>query len=185
MNWCIRQDSHLQTLRSKRRMIIISSRMRNEADGETRTLVGQGPAVYKTAAVAAEPHRQNGGLPRNRTEFSPVKSRDFTVKVCNPNANAKVELNHRSQVCEALTGTGVRVAKKNPKRTESGTRPLLRPCGVSAGRPDSLGKVDGHESNALSISVWKTDVCLSTPMPEEMESRAGIAPASVALQSTA
>jgi hypothetical protein len=51
-------------------------------------------------------------LPRNRTEFSPVKSRDFTVKVCNPNANAKVELNHRSQVCEALTGTGVRVAKK-------------------------------------------------------------------------
>jgi hypothetical protein len=26
-------------------------------------------------------------------------------------ANAKVELNHRSQVCEALTGTGVRVAK--------------------------------------------------------------------------
>ena len=97
-------------------------------------------------------------------------------------ANAKVELNHRSQVCEALTGTGVRVAKKNPKRTESGTRPLLRPCGVSAGGPDSLGKVDGHESNALSISVWKTDVCLSTPMPEEMESRAGIAPASAALQ---
>ena len=25
-----------------------------------------------------------GGLPRIRTEFSPVKSRDFTVKVCNP-----------------------------------------------------------------------------------------------------
>ncbi len=100
-------------------------------------------------------------------------------------ANAKVELNHRSQVCEALTGTGVRVAKKNPKRTESGTRPLLRPCGVSAGGPDSLGKVDGHESNALSISVWKTDVCLSTPMPEELESCVGIAPTAVALQSTA
>ena len=28
VNWCIRQDSHLQTLRSKRRMIIISPRMR-------------------------------------------------------------------------------------------------------------------------------------------------------------
>jgi len=95
---------------------------------------------------------------------------------------AKAELNRRSQICEALTGTGVRVAKKIPKRTESGTRPLLRPCGVSASRPDSLGKVDGHESNALSISVWKTDVCLSTPMPEEMESRAGIAPAFAALQ---
>ena len=163
-------------------MIIISPRMQNGADGETRTLVGQCPAVYKTAAVAAEPHRQNGGLPRIRTEFSPVKSRDFTVKVCNPNANAKVELNHRSQVCEALTGTGVRVAKKNPKRTESGTRPLLRPCGVSAGGPDSLGKVDGHEGSAPSTPVWKTDVYLSTPMPEEMESRAGIAPASAALQ---
>lgn len=31
---------------------------------------------------------------------------------CNPNANAKAELNHRSQVCEALTGTGVRVAER-------------------------------------------------------------------------
>ena len=57
-DWRIRQDSHLQTLRSKRRMIIISPRMRNGADGETCTLVGQCPAVYKTAAVAAEPHRR-------------------------------------------------------------------------------------------------------------------------------
>jgi hypothetical protein len=56
------------------------------ADGETCTLAGQCLAVYKTAAVAAEPHRQNGGLPRIRTVFSPVKSRDFTVKVCNPAA---------------------------------------------------------------------------------------------------
>ena len=106
------------------------------------------------------------------------------VAICK-DRDAKAELNRRSQICEALTGTGVRVAEKNPKRTESGTRPLLRPCGVSAGGPDSLGKVDGHESNALSISVWKTDVCLSTPMPEEMESRFGIAPTAVALQSTA
>ena len=88
-----------------------------------------------------------------------------------------MELNHRSQVCEALTGTGVRVAKKNPKSIEFGTR-------LEAVRKH-LGKVDGHESNALSISVWKTDVCLSTPMPEEMESRVGIAPTAVALQSTA
>src|SRR4030095_7547331 len=27
VDWCIRQDSHLQTLRSKRRMIVISPRM--------------------------------------------------------------------------------------------------------------------------------------------------------------
>ena len=70
--------------------------MRNGADGEIRTLVGQmRPAVYETAAVrkqpvAAEPHRvlagqaTNGGSPRIRTVFSPVKSRDFTIKVCNP-----------------------------------------------------------------------------------------------------
>ena len=75
---------------------------------------GNALAVYKTAAVAAEPHRQNGGLPRIRTVFSPVKSRDFTVKVCNPEATAKAELNRRSQACEVLTGTGVRVAKRIP-----------------------------------------------------------------------
>ena len=125
-------------------MIIISPRMRNGADGETCTLVGQCPAVYETAAVAAEPHRQNGGSPRIRTEFSPVKSRDFTVKVCNPggirkDANAKAELNRRSQVCEVLTGTGVRVAK------------------------DWTGSMQG---SAPCIPVWKTGVCLSTPMLE-------------------
>ncbi len=30
---------------------------------------------------------------------------------CNPDADAKAELNHRGQACEVLTGTGVRVAK--------------------------------------------------------------------------
>jgi hypothetical protein len=52
MNWCIRQDSHLQTLRSKRRMIIISPRMRNWS--RWRDLHSRGamrPAVYETAAV--------------------------------------------------------------------------------------------------------------------------------------
>ena len=39
---------------------------------------------------------------RNRTEFSPVKSRDFTVKVCNPEkSDTKAELNRRSQACES------------------------------------------------------------------------------------
>ncbi len=49
-------------------------------------------------------------------------------------ANAKVELNHRSQVCEALTGTGVRVAK-----------------------------MVEHQGSAPCIPVWKTDrVSLNT-----------------------
>ena len=112
---------------------------------------------------------KNCGLPRTCTVFSPVKSRDFTVKVCNPNANTKAELNRRSQACESPGRHRCSRREKKPKRTESGTRPLLRPCGVSADRPDSLGKMDGHESNALSIPVWKTGVYLSTPMPEEIE----------------
>jgi hypothetical protein len=31
-----------------------------------------------------------------------------------PDRDAKVELNHRSQVCEVLAGTGIRVAKNGP-----------------------------------------------------------------------
>ena len=51
-----------------------------------------------------------------RQHFSPVKIRDFTIKVCNPmvavckDRDTKAELNCRSQVCEALAGTGIRVA---------------------------------------------------------------------------
>ena len=56
-----------------------------------------------------------GGPPRIRTVFSPVKSRDFTIKVCNPRRrDAKVELNHRNQACEVLADTGIRVAKRFP-----------------------------------------------------------------------
>ena len=32
---------------------------------------------------------KNGEVPRIRTGFSPVKSRDFTIKVCNPNTTRK------------------------------------------------------------------------------------------------
>ena len=164
------------------------------------------------ARRAEAPRAKVGGSPRICTEFSPVKSRDFTIKVCNPEkSDTKAELNRRSQACDGpdrhrcshrvkwsarrvtlplalapeASASLLGYALKNPKRTESGFQPLLRPCGVSAGRLDSLGKMDGHESNALSISVWKTDVFLSTPMPEEMESRAGIAPASAVLQTAA
>ncbi len=44
-----------------------------------------------------------------------------------------------------------------------------------------LRSVDGHEGSAPSIPVWKTGVYLSTLMPVEMESRAGIALASAVL----
>jgi hypothetical protein len=74
------------------------------------------------------------------------------VAVCK-DRDTKAELNRRSQACEVLTGTGVRVAR-----------------------------MDGHEGSAPSTPVWKTGVCLSTPMPDEMESRTGIAPVSAVLQ---
>ena len=96
---------------------------------------------------------------------------------------------------KVLADTGVRVAEKNPKRTESGTRPGGRAPAPSTvrglcRRAGFTWKMDGHEIDALSISIWKVladghHVCLSTPMPGEMESRAGIAPASAVLQTAA
>jgi hypothetical protein len=61
--------------------------------------------------------------------------------------DTKAELNRRSQACEVLAGTGIRVAE-----------------------------LVGHEGIAPSISVWKTGVYLSTLMPWEMESRPGVEP---------
>ena len=45
--------------------------------------------------------------------------------------------------------------------------------------------MDGHEGSAPSTPVWKTGVCLSTPMPGKLESRARVALAWVVLQTTA
>ena len=45
-------------------------------------------------------------------------------------------------------------------------------------------KMVEHQGNAPGTPVWKTGVCLSTPMLE-MESRAGFAPASAVLQTAA
>ena len=45
--------------------------------------------------------------------------------------------------------------------------------------------MDEHRGIAPRIPVWKTGVYLSTPMLDEMEARAGIAPAFAALQAAA
>jgi hypothetical protein len=55
-------------------------------------------------------------------------------------SDAKAELNRRSQACEVLAGTGVRVARKE--------------------------KLVEHEGSAPSTPVWKTGMFLSTPMLE-------------------
>lgn len=70
------------------------------------------------------------------------------MAVCK-NRDAKAELNRRSQICDVLTGTGVRVAEKRiPSVLEPASglvtmRQHLRSCEGSAGWPDSLGKWTG------------------------------------------
>ena len=125
VNWCIRQDSHLQTLRSKRRMIIISPRMRKWlADGETRTLGAMRPAVYETAAVAAEPHRRNGGSPRCCPMLCGLRDHCIAAMLATQRKrDAKAELNRRNQACEVLTDTGSRREKWTSIRV---ARPVFR-----------------------------------------------------------
>ena len=114
MNWCIRQDSHLQTLRSKRRMIIISPRMRKWSrwrDSHSRGAMR--PAVYETAAVAAEPHRRNGGSPRCCPVLCGLRDRCIAAMLATRKGrDTKAELNRRRQACEVLADTGIRVARK-------------------------------------------------------------------------
>src|SRR5437016_1464929 len=107
-------------------MIIISSGCGNGADGETRTLVGQlRPAVYETAAVAAEPHRRNGGSPKFRVKNSELRifrsARHSALCILHlKGATRKAELNRRNQACEVLAVTGIRVARNG---RGVGTRP--------------------------------------------------------------
>ena len=95
--------------------------------------------------------------------------------------DTKAELNHRGQICEVLIVTGIsHRGNKNPKRTESGVRP-----GGRAQAPSTVRglcrrnrfdwEMVGHQGIAPCIPVWKTGVCLSTLMPEEVESRARVA----------
>jgi hypothetical protein len=73
-----------------------------------------------------------------------------------PGRDTKAELNRRSQACEVLTGTGVRIAR-----------------------------MVEHQGIAPCNPAWKAGVYLSTPMLEEMESRTGIAPVFAVLQTAA
>src|SRR6266571_8681656 len=76
----------------------------NGADGETRTLVGQmRPAVYETAAVAAEPHRRNGGSPRCRPVLCGLRDRCIAAMLAT-RTRLEAELNRRSRVSG---GTGI------------------------------------------------------------------------------
>ena len=72
--------------------------------------------------------------------------------------NAKAELNRRSQACEVLAGTGIRVAKYWKWSSMRVSRPLL---------------------------LFGRQACFYQHLCSEMESRAGVAPASAVLQTAA
>jgi hypothetical protein len=115
VNWCIRQDSHLQTLRSKRRMIIISPRMRKWSrwrDSHSRGAMR--PAVYETAAVAAEPHRRNGGSPRCCPVLCGLRDRCIAAMLATRmrHEGGSRRGGSRGQSCDVLADTGFRVARK-------------------------------------------------------------------------
>jgi hypothetical protein len=81
-------------------------------------------------------------------------------------------LNHRSQVCEVLAGTGISRRKKTGARTaESASSKQVNDNSlvkISAGSTvRAPAKMDGHVGSAPTIPVWKTGVYLSTLMPGE------------------
>src|SRR5688500_11841601 len=94
------------------------------ADGEICTLVGPCPAVYETAAVAAEPHRRNGGSPRCCPVLCGLRDRCIAAMLATrKRRDAKAELNRRNQACEVLTDTGSRREKWTSIRV---ARPVFR-----------------------------------------------------------
>jgi hypothetical protein len=86
--WCRVRDFHPQPLRSERS---VSCRWTNAA--EMALPAGLSPATATFEASRSDTLSYGsieiGGSPRIRTEFSPVKSRGFTVKVCNPIATRR------------------------------------------------------------------------------------------------
>ena len=103
--WCIRQDSHLQTLRSKRRMIIISPRMQKWSrwrDSHSRGAMR--PAVYETAAVAAEPHRRNGLPRRSLTGVEPAYALRCFGAQPSPSAAQMAKAGGSPRCCPVLCG---------------------------------------------------------------------------------
>ena len=83
MNWCIRQDSHLQTLRSKRSVIVNFT-----TDAEMVGCLGFAPSSRRLRAGTS--------LSKFATLMAVYKDRD-----------TKAELNHRGQICEVLIDTGI------------------------------------------------------------------------------
>jgi len=84
--------------------------------------------------------------------------------------DTKAELNHRSQICEVLTGTGISHRGKRESQAHrigcpaitSTVRGLCRHT-----RFTGENEMVEHQGIAPCIPVWKTGVYLSTPMLEK------------------
>jgi hypothetical protein len=91
-NWCRVRDFHPQPLRSERSVSCSWTNAAKWYSRQPRKLSGS-PATATFEASRSDTLSYGsieiGGSPRICTEFSPVKSRDFTVKVCNPNATRR------------------------------------------------------------------------------------------------
>jgi hypothetical protein len=74
-----------------------------------------------------------------------------------PERNAKAELNHRSQACEVLTGTGVRVAKKTAagEHQRLAFRRVL--CNKASGEALSTGPNTGLEIFVRGVRTYSLD----------------------------
>ena len=115
---------------------------------------------------------------------APKAFRAASLQCLQPDRDTKAELNRRSQVCEVLTGTGIsRRGKWTERRV---TLPLdLAPEASASLLGYTLKQMVEQQGSAPGIPICKTGVYLSTSIPGEMESRAGIAPASAVLQTAA
>src|SRR2546423_14060042 len=109
-----------------------------------------------------------GGSPRCCPVLCGLRDRCIAAMLATrKRRDTKAELNRRNQACEVLIDTGIRVARK------------------WLAEPKPRRRLDEHQGSAPCIPVWKTGVYLSTLMLGEMQSRAGIAPASAVLQNAA
>ena len=147
-NWHSRQEFRLQPPRSKRGALYIELREResfprrkNErADGQLATIARQASQLFFSLASSSMrgcSHCCSSGVARGNWWVATVLPRALRFKrplhrcnAYNPkmNRDAKAELNHRSQACEVLAGTGISRRENSCVVNSAGIQLLLPPC---------------------------------------------------------
>ncbi len=122
------------------------------------------PAVYESAAVAAEPHRRNGGSPRCCPVLCGLRDRCIAAMLAtrtrHEGGSRPPPAGRRDQACEVLADTGIRVARNGPPGRGLGegwtsirvARPVFR-----FGRPACISQ---HLCSKNGIPCWNcTSLC--------------------------